>query len=185
MSLDFSSVAEDIEWLREEWWESGTDPCEAKIRRGSATLDLLLNQGLLGRAWRHFGFSGGEPEIGGPDVIALAARFGLRPEMSPSLVAGGGRLNGIDASFIGAFRVDNPRTGIPANADVGFAVSTTVILRDARNPTPSDLDCMIDRQWKVSQYLSSAGAIRKGQSLVAERSLAIFVITLVERTPIY
>ena len=184
MSSQFSNVADDLEWLRDEWWGMPDDLSEGDIRRGSATLHLLLHQGLLGRTWRHFGFPGGEPTVTGPDIIALCANYDLRPELSGSVIAGGGRLNGLDASFIGSFRIDNPETGVPAEANEGFAVAFTHIVRDSRNPgnpiktihcsslgTPipqkddlvgPDVAGMIERQWKLSEYLASPGAIRAG-----------------------
>lgn len=171
MSSDFDSVADDLEWLRDEWWASETDISEGHIRRGSATLHLLLQQGLLGRAWRHLGFSGGEPTVEGPDLMALVDRLNLRTEMAACLIAGGGRLNGIDLSFTGAFRVDNPTTGVSAHSDVGFSVATIFIARDIRSPTPGDLDCIIERSWHISEYLKSAGAVHKG--IVITRSEVI------------
>jgi hypothetical protein len=47
--------------------------------------------------------------------------------LAAALIAGGGRVGGLDLSFIGAFRVDNPTTGVPADAESGFAVCVTSI----------------------------------------------------------
>ena len=117
---------------------------------------------MLGRAWRHFGFSGGEPTIDGPDLLELIRKSELSPEMAIAVVAGGGRLRQLDVACLGAFRVDNPQTGVSADADVGFAVQVSGIIRDARRPTPGDLDCLVHRQWKITEFLRSPGAIRKG-----------------------
>jgi hypothetical protein len=174
LSFEFSLVADDLEWLRDEWWGAEVDLSEAHIRRGSATLHLLLQQGLLGRAWRHFGFSGGEPTVLGPDLLALAVQSDVRIEMAASLIAGGGRLNGIDLSFIGAFRVDNPITGVPAEADEGFAVVTTSVVRDARIASSGDLDCLVEHPWRISEYLKSVGAVRKGNLITRGQIIDYF-----------
>jgi hypothetical protein len=162
MSVDYSPVADDIEWLRDEWWQPGNDPSEGHIRRGSAAIDLLLRQGLLGRAWRHFGFAGGEPTIEGPDVLELLKKLGFRAEMAIGVVAGGGRVGQLEYACVGAFRVDNSETGIPAHAKEGFAVAVTSIVKDSRQSTPGDLDGLVCRQWRISEFLRSPGAIRKG-----------------------
>src|SRR5260370_634040 len=105
---DFRSVAEDIEWLRDEWWLTAPDSLsDGHLRRGSAALGLLLIDGLLQRAWSHYGFEG-EPTIEGPDLGALAARDGLRLEHATGLIGGGGREAGEDFAFLGLFRVDLP-----------------------------------------------------------------------------
>jgi hypothetical protein len=162
MTPDYSSVADDVEWLRNEWWHPGNDPSEGHIRRGSATIDLLLRQGLLGRAWRHFGFSGGEPTINAPDVLAFLTRFGLQVKSTGSLLAGGGRLGELQIAFLGVFKVDHPETGVSAEADSGFAVQQTCVVRDARQQTPGDLDDLVNRQWKLTEYLRSPATIRRG-----------------------
>ncbi|HUS13176.1 MAG TPA: hypothetical protein VMZ30_22080 [Pyrinomonadaceae bacterium] len=171
----FRSVAEDLEWFRKEWWEAqGESLSEGHIRRGSTTLHLLLVDGIVGKAWRHYGFLGGQPTLDGPDVVALAASQGLRLDMAASLVAGGGRANSVDAAFIGAFRVDNPTTGVPAEADEGFAVSVTFIARDAASPLPSDIDKLVHRQWKVSEFLEAPGAIRRGITITRREVIDYF-----------
>src|SRR5262245_53700859 len=123
----FRSLLEDIEWLLNEWWLGEPDKLtHGHLRRGSSTLRLLLTDGLIQKAWRHYGFER-QPQIHGPDISAIAAQKGLRLSLAAALIAGGGRINGLDMSFIGAFRIDNPRTGIPAEAESGFAVVVTSI----------------------------------------------------------
>jgi hypothetical protein len=83
--------------------------------------------------------------------------------MAVSVVAGGGRFKGIDVAFLGGFRVDDPQTGVPADADEGFAACVTSTMRDAGLAVPNDLDPLVERPWKLTEYLESAGAIRKGE----------------------
>jgi hypothetical protein len=137
MASPFKSVLEDIDFLWNEWWLGQPDGLtEGHLRRGSATLRLLLVDGLLQRAWRHIGFER-QPRLVGPDIVAIAAAKGLRLDLAAGCIAGGGRQNGLDVSFIGAFRVDNPSTGVPADAEAGFAVCVTSIVRtQARYPFP-------------------------------------------------
>ncbi|MEQ8693913.1 MAG: hypothetical protein RIC85_01120 [Gammaproteobacteria bacterium] len=80
------SVAEDLEYLKEDWHPEITEP---DIRRGSATLRRLLVEDAYGKAWRQLG-NDGQPRLiavdldlvlGGVDhanvycVIAWGARF--------------------------------------------------------------------------------------------------------------
>lgn len=160
----FRSVLEDIDWLWNEWWLGQPDGLtEGHLRRGSSTLRLLLVEGLLAKAWRHYGFER-QPRLVGPDIVALAASGGLRLDLAAGCIAGGGRQNGVDASFIGAFRVDNPSTGVSAEAEEGFAVCVTSIARTASEaPGASPLDTLVERSWSVSEYLESPGGVRKGE----------------------
>jgi hypothetical protein len=157
--------------LRDEWWQGEPETVsEAHLRRGSAVLHLLLVQGLAGRAWRALGFSG-EPSLDGPDIDGIAAKQGIPMHRIVSMIAGGGRLRGIDAAFIGAIRVDNSTTGVSADADEGFAVVVTTISRDARGPTaPSDLDSLVNRTHRITGYLNAAGAVRRG-SVITRREV--------------
>jgi len=92
--------------------------------------------------------------------------------MASSLIAGGGRSNNVDAAFIGAFRIDHPKTGVKAESDEGFAVSTTTVLRDASAgaAAPGPLYDMIHRAWKISPYLEAPGAIRRGE-IISRREI--------------
>src|SRR5689334_20976302 len=142
---EFQPIAEDIRWLRESWWLNAIALSGADIRRGSATLRKLLVQGELGLAWRACGFVR-EPTLVGPDAHRLAARQGLELRHAASLIVGGARLNDLDVSMVGVFRTKNPTTGIGPDADEGFAVTQTLIVRDVRRgpPTPSLIDGLVE-----------------------------------------
>lgn len=89
MSSAYSTIADDIEWLRDKWWLCLEVPSDADLRRGSATLRRLLVDGMIQLAWRHHRFRG-QTTVCAPDVEALAARKGLRLEHAACLIAGGG-----------------------------------------------------------------------------------------------
>jgi hypothetical protein len=161
----FMAVADDLDWLWNEWWLGQPDKLSlSSIRRGSASLHLLLNQGLLGRAWRAAGFPR-EPRVEAPDLEAIAVDAGVSLARSASCVAGGGRQNGVEFSFIGAFRVAHPKTGVPADADEGFAVLVTSVVRLGEEPAPrsTELDLLCRRSWCLSEYLASPSATRRGR----------------------
>lgn len=162
-TASYRTVQEDLGWLWRDWWVGqGAGLSDADVRRGSATLDLLLVQGLLGRVWRSCGFPG-QPRLIGPDLVGIASLNDVKLELAASLVAGGGRQGDIDMAFIGAFRVDNNETGVPAEADEGFAVLQTTVARLATDdPGTGDLASLVDRDWSLSSYLESPGAVRKG-----------------------
>lgn len=168
---DFLSVAEDIDWLRDEWWlGEAVFLSDGHLRRGSAVLGLLLVDGLLQRAWRYYGFEG-EPTVDGPDLTGLAMREGLHLEHAVGLIAGGGREGGEDVAFVGAFRIDHPETGAPADAESGFAVQQTAITRDASLPPNSAvLDPLVNRHWPLSVYLDGPAAVRRGM-LISRRDI--------------
>jgi hypothetical protein len=171
----YKSVLEDLDWLRNTWWLEAPDNLDSgDLRRGSSTLRLLLIDGLLQRAWKHHGFQK-QPTVTAPDLSGLAKVKGYRTELAIGVIAGGGRQNGIDASFIGAFRVDNPSTGIPADAEEGFAVSVTCIARNASDtPPPSPLDPLINRIWTITDYLQSPGAVRRGEIISRQDIIEYF-----------
>ena len=65
-----------------------------------------------------------------------------------------------------AYRTDNPTTGVPAAADEGFAVATSMAARNAIGATPSDLDKLICPSWdSLQSCLAAPGLIRKGETL--------------------
>jgi hypothetical protein len=174
MSSEYIPVAEDIEWLRDEWWVRTEALSDAELRRGSATLRSLLVEGNIQVAWRHHGFDG-QPSVCGPDMEAIAVDQGLKLEHAASLVAGGGRLNGVDASMIGGFRVFNPATGKGPDDESGFAVAVYFIARDAtRWTTLSPLDCLVERSWRLNDYLDAYGAVRKGERLSRREIIQYF-----------
>jgi len=175
MPNPYQTVLEDLNWLRDEWWLGQPDKLtEGHLRRGSTTLSLLLVDGLLGKAWRQHGFER-EPMLIGPDIVAIAQTQGLRLDLAAGCIAGGGRQNGTDVSFIGAFRIDNPSTGVLANAEEGFAVCVTSIARIASPAPPSyDLEPLVEKNWSLSSYLESAGAVRKGQIITRREIIKYF-----------
>lgn len=177
MNQKFAAVIEDLEWLLEEWWHNSPDDLSAgALRRGSAALHLLLVQGLLGQAWRANGFVK-EPKIIAPDVLAIAAFRNLDPNLAASCIAGGGRQRGLTFSFLGAFRVDNPTTGVSAHADEGFAVRVESVL--SNSPT-SDLsflppvDGLCRTEYPLSRYLLSPSAIRMERMFSRQQVLEYF-----------
>jgi len=171
----FKSLLEDIDWLWQDWWIGQPDQLsEGDLRRGSSSLHLLLVQGLLGKAWRHYGFKG-QPKVVGPDLSSIAAYNGLHLDCAVGCIAGGGRQRGADISFIGAFRVDNPTTGVSAKAKKGFAVEVGSIARLVTDsPTTSPLDEYIEKEWYLSDYLQSPGAVRKGQVITRQEVIKYF-----------
>jgi hypothetical protein len=169
--MTYRATAEDIEWLRDTWWHGKDLLTEPELRRGSAVLRRLLVDGEILKAWRNHGFEG-HPTVIAPDGAALAVEHGVRLEDAASLVVGGGRLNGIDAAMIGAFRVFNPATGQGPDAESGFAVLVTSILRDASGPAPpGPLFYMVERAWRLADYLAAPGAVRRGE--VISRHLVV------------
>ncbi len=170
----YRSVADDIEYFHDVWLSRPDDLSDAEIRRGSAQLDLVLVQGAAGRAWRHYAFAK-QPTVQGPDLLALAAAQGLRLEMAVGLVAGGARTRGLQAAFVGAFRVDNPTTGVPAEAEEGFAVQVSSIARDPRaTAVLGRLDELAVRSWPISEYMDAPGAVRRGQQISRRELLRYF-----------
>jgi hypothetical protein len=156
------ALAEDIEFFR-RWWEDADSPNDMAIRHGSSVLRRLLVEGTAGRAWRKLGFEK-TPTVQGPDLLGLCQDKGVKPALGHA-VAGGIRLDGVDWALIGAFRLDNPTTGISASADAGFAVLSTFIGRDALNTSQSPLDHLVERTWYLHDYLRAPGALRRGQLL--------------------
>jgi len=159
-----TAVAEDIEYFRSWWEHSPVVADNAIIRHGSAALRRLLVEDVAGTAWRQLGFEKG-PTLKGPDLLAFLKKLGVDTSLVAAAVAAGVRFAGIDWAFINAHRVDNTSTGVPATAEEGFAVSSGSVARDARNPAPSDLDPLIDRTWRLHEYLDAPGIIRIGQAV--------------------
>ncbi|MBB3262398.1 hypothetical protein F4827_007143 [Paraburkholderia bannensis] len=170
-------MLEDLEWLRSEWWyESPDELSSGDLRRGSVSLHLLLVQGLLGKAWREYGFPK-EPKIIAPDMGAIAAEEGVSLDMAAACVAGGGRQRNLLLSFFGVFRVDNPTTGARADAEEGFAVKTTCLAASSPTTNLSELppiDGLARRELSISQYTSAVGAIRISTRFTRQQVLEYF-----------
>ncbi|MFJ2991229.1 hypothetical protein [Pandoraea sp. NPDC087047] len=173
----YEAVLEDLEWLLKDWWHGSPDQLSAgDLRRGSTTLHLLLVQGSLGKAWREYGFQK-EPKIIAPDIEAIATSRELRLDLAPSCIAGGGRQREMLLSFMGAFRIDNPSTGIKADAEEGFAVETSSIL--ALSPSTDlsllpPIDGLGRREVSMSQYVGAVGAVRRGTKFSRKQVLEYF-----------
>jgi hypothetical protein len=160
----FQSIAEDIRWLHNHWWNASFEGVsEPDIRRGSTTLRLLLVDDMLQRAWRAYHFPD-QPIVRGPDLKALGNRAGHHLQYAIAVVAGGGRRCGVETSLVGAFRVDNLETGVPAGAEVGFAVRVTAIMRKASEPREvSELTPLVQKAWRLKEYLDAPGAAMHGK----------------------
>lgn len=173
--MPFRSVLEDMDWLRDQWLLGDSDGLtDGDIRRASAQLDLLLVQGLLGKAWRHYGFDK-QPRICGPDVEALAREKGFRLNLAGSVIAGGGRVAGINAAFLGSFRADNPITGVRADAEQGFRVVFTVIAgRAGAAEVSGPLTPLVKRKWFLAEYCESIGAVRRGTPITRREVIQFF-----------
>lgn len=167
-------IAEDLDWLRDDWARVPKPPSDAELRRGSATLRKLLNDNMIQCAWRHHGLEGA-PTVIAPDLVALAASQGMELHRAASLVAGGAIVDHAQISMVGTFRVDNPTTGILADADEGFAVSVGSILRDTRGPGErNSLTPLVEREWRLSAYLAAPGAVRRGQTISRRQIIEYF-----------
>ena len=160
------TVAEDIEWFRDNWCKLYEPPSDAEIRNGTSALRRLLIDDAIGHAWREMGFER-EPKIVGPDLSALLQHENLELRHVVSLVVGGATLNGLQHVIVGASRGDNPTTGVLADADEGFAVSVNTISRDARNGVgePTELFVLCNRELWLSQYMKMPGAVRLGTAI--------------------
>jgi hypothetical protein len=154
------TVAEDIEYFGQ--WLKAESIDNTAIRHGSSILRRLLVEDAAGGSWRALGFKK-EPTIQGPDMLGFFRKEKFDIGLTVGAVAAGVKHDGIDFAFLSARRVDNPTTGIPASADVGFAVSAGVAARDVRGPkTSTDLDQLIERAWYLHEYLDAPGMIRRG-----------------------
>ena len=167
-------VAEDLDWLRDAWLHAPNPLSNGELRRGSATLRRLLNDNMIQRAWRHHGLEGA-PTVIAPDLAALAAHEGMELRHAASLVAGGAIVDHAHISMVGTWRVDNPTTGVPADAEEGFAVSTGAIARDTRGDgEPNALTPLVEREWRLSAYLDAPGAVRRGQAISRKQIIDYF-----------
>lgn len=171
------TVAEDLEWLGSVWRDEPEKLLDADVRRGAATLRRLLidnSEGAIMRAWRRLALPNW-PTIQAPDVLALLLQQGKPMEHVVSLVAGGASVNGMSVVAIGLHRVRNPDTGVAADAEEGFAVEVSSISRlAAPGPLPpSPYNNAVSREWKLRDYVDSAGAIRRGK-IISRRDVIQF-----------
>jgi hypothetical protein len=105
------------------------------------------------------------PRVEGPDLLAFYRSKDIDLDLVVTATAGGVRFGGVDTAFLGARRTDNPTTGVPARANEGFAVAVSRVRRNANNPSRSDMDAFIERDWYVHEYMDAPGIIRKGQAI--------------------
>lgn len=170
----YITVAEDIEWLRDEWLLAKAPPSPPDLRRGSAALRRLLVNGLVTEAWRYHRLAEG-PKLVGPDLLAALRQQGYELRHTASAIAGGGEREGVVTSMVGAWRVHNPATGIGPDADEGFAVAIGSIARAAAGEhEPGEYDAVVERVWKLSAYLKAAGAIRVGKPISRNNIIVYF-----------
>lgn len=172
----FLSVAEDIEWLRDEWAACEAAPTTAELRRASGTLRrLLLNDGLRS-AWRYCGLPK-SPSIIAPDLKALMQTLGQQPEHTVSVLAGGIEIDGISCACMSQRRVFNPSTGMGPDAESGFAVEVGHISRKVIEGVSEIHDPewqAIRHEWKsIESYMNAPGAFRRGTS-VSRRSILTY-----------
>jgi len=127
------ATAEDLEHLRDEWWN---DPPDDVIRRGSAILRRFLLEGVLQRAWNAFGFEK-EPAIIAPNLDAL-----LGPDVSSIELAfaGGAKLKGV---FVAGGCVNKGQQPPP---DPGAGAATAM-----------------EHPFKLSAFRESTSVVAKGQ----------------------
>ncbi|HXC51747.1 MAG TPA: hypothetical protein VN634_12725 [Candidatus Limnocylindrales bacterium] len=161
----YSTVADEIEWLHDEWCVTFAPPSDAALRRGSAALRLLLTDNGIQKAWRHHGLNSRQPEVFAPDVEALAKEQGFELRHAAALVAGGGCVDGIETAMLGMVATYNPKTGQGPDAESGFAVMTTYTVRDARGEYEiGPLHQFVRRTWKLNEYLRSVSVVRRGKT---------------------
>jgi hypothetical protein len=88
-STMFQIVADDLDYLTNEWRDQMTD---SAIRRGSVALRRLLNEGLLLQAWRAAGFAK-KPRVDAPNLVRHI--YGVRLNLVEFAVAGGAQYEGL------------------------------------------------------------------------------------------
>lgn len=167
------TVAEDIEWFAKHWCRLHEAPTDTEIRHGIAALRRLLLEDALGSAWRHVGFTK-QPTIRAPDLDALLDHKGIAAQHVVSLIVGGATVNGLQHALIGVRRIDHPKTGVPADAESGFAVEVFNISRDARSPsTDVGMSDLTDQEQTLSTFLKKPGAVRTG-ALITRRQIITY-----------
>jgi len=170
----YASVAEDIDHLQRTWCTIFTPPSDTELRWGVAALRRLLVNGLLGRAWRAMGFEG-EPVIASPDIEAMLQRQGTEVRHIASLIAGGGSVDGVEVCGLGMARVRNLETGRGPDEEEGFAVSVFNFSRDARSElTAGEYDEIVRSPTRLSAFLRSCSAIRRGQAVNRQEMIQYF-----------
>ena len=100
------TVAEDLEHLRDDWWENPSDPT---LRRGSAILRRFLAEGILRQAWKSAGFER-EPMVRAPRLESLLGHDLSSIEFA---FAGGAHLQGTFVAGACVNKGNRPPVGGP------------------------------------------------------------------------
>lgn len=157
------AIAEDIEQFQ-RWRTHSESLTDALIRQGSAVLRRLLVEDVAGTAWRQMGFTK-SPMLKGPDLLAALKQRNIPTSRVAVGAAAGVRYGGMDTALMAAYRIDNPCTGVSADAEEGFAVAFVHAARQSNETAAPDLDPLIERSWFLSEYLNAPGFVRRGETL--------------------
>lgn len=173
----FLTVAEDIEWFRDEWVACVVPPTSGELRRASGTLrHLLLNQGIRA-AWRYCNLPKG-PQIVAPDLVALMAANDHNADYAVITLAGGIQVGDVECACMSLRRAFNPSTGHGPDADDGFAVEVGSVMRQVVEGVDGVLDprwAAIRQSWRsIERYMEGPGAIRRGESITRRSILTYF-----------
>jgi hypothetical protein len=173
----FLTVAEDIEWFRDDWVACAVPPTSAELRRASGTLrHLLLNQGIRA-AWRYCGLPSG-PQIVAPDLVALMTTNDHKADHAVITLAGGIQVSDVECACMSMRRVFNPATGQGPDADEGFAVEVGTVMRqivERANDVPDPRWAAVRHDWRsIDRYIEAPGAIRRGEAISRRSILTYF-----------
>jgi len=117
----------------------------------------------------------GVPVLHGPDLVAWLEREGFPRPNVVRLVAGGARTENVDAASLGWIRVDHPKTGVPALADVGFAMVSTALARSVGSGNkPLGTDAVMEREWRIADYLAAVAVISPERSFTRQQVIQYF-----------
>lgn len=173
----FLTIAEDIEWFRDDWVACVIPPTTAELRRASSTLrHLLLNQGL-GAAWRHCGLPEG-PKIVAPDLESLMQVLGHAPDHAVITLAGGIQVGDVECACMSLHRAHNTSTGKGPEAESGFAMEVGSVMRQVVDGGDDIIDprwAAVRHEWRsVERYMEAPGAIGHGQPISRRSILSYF-----------
>ncbi len=133
---------------------------------------LLVDDGI-GRAWKALDL-GKQPRIIGPDIVGLLERDGYELPQVAKMSAGGGSWGGMEIGYQGLLKVDNEETGIPWDADEGFAVRLISIAGHAYSGNvKGPNDDLFRNEWTLNTYLDGASGIVSGE-IISRRQLIQF-----------
>jgi len=148
---DYSSIAEDLEYLTRDWH---SEIESADLRRGSSVVRRLLVDGgnarLLLDAWRAYGFNG-QPIVRGPDLMEDVKG----PLKTVSWASAGGIRVRSSAGAVGAVVVYN--VGPSPVPEVKHSISY--------DPYP---------EWSLAEYVQAACAITEGELILRREMIKYF-----------